>query len=633
MTRDRLDDLLGRISLSGVAVMGDFCMDAYWTVDRTLSEVSVETGRNTVPIRAQRYSLGGAGNIVANLSALGLKDVLAIGVIGDDLFGREMIRDLKAVGADASGMVEQDAEWSTPVYGKPYAGEEEEPRIDFGVYNRISSSSEQAVLSALESALARVHAVIVNQQLPRGIVSENVIRGVNDLVARFPKKIFVVDSRDYSEHLKGVVYRLNGREAARICGMAIPPDQDLPLDDARRFAGSIFDASGKPVFISRGARGSIVRWSGGTEIVPGIQILKQTDPVGAGDTSVSAIAGALAAGATPVEAAVLANFASAVTVRKLRITGTASPDEIRGVGADPDYIFRPELAGDPRAARFHDGTEIEIVSDSAIPSSIRHAVFDHDGTISTLRQGWEPIMEKMFVRVILGPRYETADEAVYRRVAERVRDYISRSTGIRTMSQMEALAEMVRDLGFVESKEVLDPSSYKRIYLKALMEKVSQRIAKLGREELDMMDFTVKGAVSFLDMLRKRGVRLYLASGTDHEDVKAEAAALGYAHLFDGGIYGASDDMHDDVKRAVIGRILNSRDLAGSELVCFGDGPVELRETKRRGGMAVGVASDEVRRYGLNEEKRSRLICAGADAVIPDFAQHEALGKFLFGAR
>ena len=66
-------------------------------------------------------------------------------------------------------------------------------------------------------------------------------------------------------------------------------------------------------------------------------------------------------------------------------------------------------------------------------------------------------------------------------------------------------------------------------------------------------------------------------------------------------------------------------------MATFGDGPVEIRETRKRGGTAVGVASDEVRRYGLNLAKRTRLVLAGADIIIPDFSQEDLLMKILFG--
>jgi phosphoglycolate phosphatase len=80
----------------------------------------------------------------------------------------------------------------------------------------------------------------------------------------------------------------------------------------------------------------------------------------------------------------------------------------------------------------------------------------------------------------------------------------------------------------------------------------------------------------------------------------------------------------------VIERILNENHLSGPEFVTFGDGYVEIEDTKGAGGVAVGVASDEVNRQGINEWKRGRLIEAGADLIIPDFRQHERLLAYLF---
>jgi phosphoglycolate phosphatase-like HAD superfamily hydrolase len=79
----------------------------------------------------------------------------------------------------------------------------------------------------------------------------------------------------------------------------------------------------------------------------------------------------------------------------------------------------------------------------------------------------------------------------------------------------------------------------------------------------------------------------------------------------------------------VIQKILAENQLSGDELACIGDGPVELRLAKKAGGLAVGVASDEVRRYGLNVSKRTRLIKAGADIVVPDFSQREIVVEML----
>jgi len=627
----QLRDLLDRIKGTSVAVFGDLCIDAYWTVDMAQSEVSVETGISTRPVCSQAYSLGGAGNIVANLVALGVGKIHVIGVVGDDLFGREMLLMLKSLDVDTSGMIVQAEQWATPVYAKPHVDNREQERIDFGVYNRISAKSEELVLQAASKVTACAESMIVNQQLQGSVQSERVIAGINRLAEANQNKHFIVDSRDRSSLFEGMIFRINAHEAARLCGRAQPLEQSVNMSNAMAFARQMFEGSGKPVFVSQGDRGSIVHFDDRCEKIPGIQILKETDAVGAGDTSVSALAASLAPGATPLEAAQLANFASAVTVQKLRTTGTASPEEILEIGISPNYVYRPELAGDPRAARFFEKTEIEIVTEDLPCGHFLHALFDHDGTVSTLREGWEPIMEESFLRAILGSKYDTADETVYQHAGRCARDYIGRSTGIETIIQMQSLVEMVREFGHVPDDEILDASGYKKLYLEQLMVTVEERLAKLNRGELDVNDFTMKGVLPFLAELRGRGVTLYLASGTDHADVAHEAEAMGYAELFNGGIFGASGLPDRNVKKEVIERVFSQKGLAGTELICFGDGPVELREGKKHGGGAVGIASDEIRRYGLNPSKRQRLISAGADIIIPDFSQPAALTRCLFG--
>jgi phosphoglycolate phosphatase-like HAD superfamily hydrolase len=293
-------------------------------------------------------------------------------------------------------------------------------------------------------------------------------------------------------------------------------------------------------------------------------------------------------------------------------------------------VYNPELAEDIRRASYLDGTAIEIAETPPPNLDIRFAIFDHDGTISTLRQGWDAVMESVMVRVILGPVARTVDPAVYDRVSTQAKEFIDKTTGIQTLQQMHGLARMVREAGFVPKGEILDAAGYKRIFNDALMEVVEARKARVRRGELDAGDFTVKNAVKLLGLLRGAGIRLFLASGTDEQDVVLEAEALGYASLFEGRIYGASQDMNHDAKRAVLERILG--EIGGdraAHIVTFGDGPVEIRETRKRGGITVGVASDEIRRYGLQPEKRARVIRAGAHVVVPDFSQLGPLLAFL----
>ena len=285
------------------------------------------------------------------------------------------------------------------------------------------------------------------------------------------------------------------------------------------------------------------------------------------------------------------------------------------------------MADDIRKANYIEGSEIEIIRNLPDELNIQHAIFDHDGTISTLRQGWEQVMEPMMIRAILGSRYEDADEVLYHKVVDYSRRFIDKTTGIQTLVQMQGLIELVRQFGCVPAGEILDMYGYKAIYNDALLEMVRGRVEKLNRGELDSQDFQMKNACQFLEKLHSQGVKLYLASGTDEEDVIAEAKALGYDDLFKGRIFGAVGDIKVEAKRVVLERIISENNLSGSQFATFGDGPVEMRECRRRNGVSVGIASDEVQRFGLNPTKRTRLIRAGADIVIPDFSQLKELLK------
>jgi rfaE bifunctional protein kinase chain/domain len=624
-----LDDVVEKIPKARVAVFGDFCLDAYWRIDPDESECSLETGLPVRRVREQRYSLGGAGNVVANLAALGVGEVFAVGLIGSDLYGRQMLDLFAGLGIDTSGVLACQEDWQTFVYAKPHVRDAEQNRIDFGAFNEVSRESMGTMAEVLSRTADRVDVVILNQQIPGGLSIPPMIERINEVVARHTGCTFIVDSRHRGELYRGAILKVNSHEAARLWGQARLPDERVSHEDCLGFARDLRERFERPVFITRGDNGIVVATADGVESVPGIQVVERTDPVGAGDTVAAALAASLAVGADPLAAATLANIAASVTVRKIQTTGTASPDELRGVGPEPDYVYLPELADDPRQARYVDDREIEVVRDVPSELKIRHAIFDHDGTISTLRQGWEKVMEPMMIRAILGPRFETADEALYHRVVDRTRGFIDATTGIQTLKQMEGLIELVREFGCVAPDAVLDIHGYKALYNEALLAMVHKRAAKLRRGELAVEDFLIKNADRLLKHLHGRGVKLYLASGTDVDDVVAEAEAMGYADLFEGRIFGAVGDVKVEAKRMVLDRIIREHNLHGTEFVTFGDGPVEIRETHKRGGIAVGVASDEVRRYGLDFVKRARLIRAGADLIVPDYSQLDGLLEVL----
>jgi phosphoglycolate phosphatase len=268
--------------------------------------------------------------------------------------------------------------------------------------------------------------------------------------------------------------------------------------------------------------------------------------------------------------------------------------------------------------------EIEILRPGLPRGRFRSVLFDFDGTLSLIREGWPQVMVPMMVAVLrdTGTR-ETEEE-----LAVVVEDFVMRLNGRQTIYQMIQLADEVRRRGGTP----LDPLAYKHRYHDLLMERIRGRLEALQTGAAKPEDWTVPGSHAVLDALQRRGLALYLASGTDLIYVRGEAELLGLTPYFGERVYGALDNYQSFSKQLIIERILRENDLHGQELLGFGDGFVEIEGVKRAGGVAVAVASDEVARRGINTWKRNRLVQAGADIVIPDFSCHERLLEYLFAA-
>ncbi|MBX3731715.1 MAG: HAD family hydrolase [Verrucomicrobiae bacterium] len=256
-------------------------------------------------------------------------------------------------------------------------------------------------------------------------------------------------------------------------------------------------------------------------------------------------------------------------------------------------------------------------------TGLSHVLFDFDGTLSLVRQGWPDIMVPMFTEVI--PPLPGESEAQRSQLAF---EDIMRLNGKQTIYQMIQLAERVRERGGVPK----EPLEYKREYLRRLDERIHHRVAGLRDGSIPRDDLTVFGARALLDALKARGLPLYLASGTDEPFVRAEADALGLTPYFDGHIYGAQDDYRKFSKKMVIDRILAENRIPGGSLLAFGDGYVEIENTKQVGGFAVAVASDEAHNGSgrFDEWKRQRLLGVGADLCIPDYRDLHPLLELLF---
>lgn len=250
------------------------------------------------------------------------------------------------------------------------------------------------------------------------------------------------------------------------------------------------------------------------------------------------------------------------------------------------------------------------------------AVFDFDGTVSLIRAGWVEIMVPMMLEVLRALHTGESDDELRRAVEP----FIWRLTGKDTLYQMIALGEQVTLRGGTP----LDAREYKQEFLNRLFAVSGARLQQLRDGTAAADHYLVPGTRAMLEDLRTRGLRLYLASGTDDAHLKEEAGLLDIARYFDGGIFGALPDPDAFSKRLLMEEILRGPGMHPHNLIGFGDGPVEIEELKRAGGLAVGLATDEPECRVTSDWKRRNLIEAGADYIIPNYLCRQVLLPMLF---
>ena len=253
---------------------------------------------------------------------------------------------------------------------------------------------------------------------------------------------------------------------------------------------------------------------------------------------------------------------------------------------------------------------------------IRYAMFDFDGTISLIRQGWQDIMIPYFMEVLRETGTTESDQEIH----DCVQEFVDRLTGKQTIYQCMALDDAVVERGGPRR----DPGDYKKEYLRRLDERISNR-KKALEQGADPEEFIVPGALNFIHLLQVNGIQCYLASGTDEDAVKYEAGLLGLDSVFGNNIRGALDAETTCAKELVIRQLMEEQNISPRELVSFGDGYVEIELVANLGGLAIGVATNEETRQGVNQWKRQRLISAGANAIIPDFRNAEEIFEKICG--
>lgn len=257
------------------------------------------------------------------------------------------------------------------------------------------------------------------------------------------------------------------------------------------------------------------------------------------------------------------------------------------------------------------------------PRKIKHAVFDFDGTLSWLRHGWPGMMLDIFSTYLPSTELHARENVR----AELLR-MVMALNGKPTIFQTRAFAEYAA----ARNLTVPDAEQLRQTYQELLDRHIAERSERVRAKAAPEDAYVVCGARRLLEHLSSKGVRLSVLSSTIEHRVREEAELLGLAPYFEGRIHGSPVDPSGFSKRAVFEQILRAEGIDGDGLLAFGDGPVEIADTRYLGGIAIAVCTDEhVNGSGeCDPLKREQLLEAGAHAAIPDFTEAPALLAPLF---
>jgi rfaE bifunctional protein kinase chain/domain len=333
----RLKRLIPRLRGKRIGVLGDLMLDRYlWG---TASRLSPEAAVPVVDFVEQSECLGGAGNVAANLAALGAK-VEAFGVIGTDEAGRALQKCLRAGNIAEKGVI-ADSKRLTTVKTRIIARHQQIVRIDRERREPLRSGTEEKLLRTLFAALKHLDALVLSDY-DKGLITDSFADRVLSAAHQLHVPVFVKPKTSRLYAYRGArAIVCNAKEAwfIRVLG------NEKSLEEAGLALLAHFGCSA--VLITQGERGMSLFEEGSPRHIhipatsfevtyarvgqPGVERgatgRQVFDVTGAGDTVLSVLALGVAAGAPLADAAMLANTAAGVVVGKLG-TATVSPQEL-----------------------------------------------------------------------------------------------------------------------------------------------------------------------------------------------------------------------------------------------------------------------------------------------------------------
>jgi rfaE bifunctional protein kinase chain/domain len=323
-TARHLRAVLHAVADRTVVVVGDLIADEY--LFGKPARISREAPVIILRFTEREVLLGGASNAAHNAHALGAR-VVPVGVVGDDSIGDEILRLLASAGMSTAGIVTEPSR-RTPMKTRIMAGgypatSQQVVRVDREPIAEVQPPTERLLRDRLAALATGADAIIVSDY-GYGTVTPRLFELVRT-IARERSSVVSVDSRYELPRFTGVTaVTPNEAELAQLAG--IPADDERSVEKAGRQLLERLDC--RILLVTRGSRGmAVLEREGATVFIPVHGTDEIADVTGAGDTVISTFTLALASGATPFEAATLANMAGGLVVMK-RGTATVTAAEL-----------------------------------------------------------------------------------------------------------------------------------------------------------------------------------------------------------------------------------------------------------------------------------------------------------------
>ncbi len=320
LAKNRAGEILERARACRVVVLGDVMLDEFIWGD--VSRISPEAPVPVVNIKRESTHLGGAANVLANVTALGAEaDV--IGVVGDDAAAGKLRQALRANGgAPTDNNLIADDKRPTTIKTRIIAHNQMVVRADREHRGAVNGNVEVQIIKAVKQAIAGAHALVISDY-DKGVITPRILSEILPLAYQRMPVLIDPKLRNFDSYRPATLVTPNHHEALRVTNLEEDTDEGL-----HAAANLIKNRLGcDAVLITRGEQGMMLIEGRDNPVLVETAAREVYDVTGAGDTVIATLAASLAAGATMTEAAVLANHAAGIVVGKLG-TATASAEEI-----------------------------------------------------------------------------------------------------------------------------------------------------------------------------------------------------------------------------------------------------------------------------------------------------------------